>query len=77
MSYVTKVSSKGEIVIPGPLCKKHCLESGTQVELFEYGDVICIAPHAADSIAVAYGLLPASPSLADELLADQQSEKNR
>jgi AbrB family looped-hinge helix DNA binding protein len=77
MSHAAKVSIKGQIVIPGPLRKKHHLEAGSRVELFEYGDVICIVPRVAEPIAAAYGILPASPSLADELLADRRAEKNR
>lgn len=77
MSHAAKVSIKGQIVIPGPLRKKHHLEAGSHVELFEYGDIICIVPHVAEPVAAAYGILPPAPSLADELLAERQAEKNR
>lgn len=77
MSHAAKVSIKGQIVIPGPLRKKYHLEPGTRVEVYEYGEVICIAPHLAEPIAAAYGLLPPSPSLADELLADRRAEQDR
>jgi AbrB family looped-hinge helix DNA binding protein len=77
MTRAAKVSTKGQIVIPGPMRKKHRLEPGTEVDVYEYGNVICIAPHIAESIAAAYGILPAVPSLADELLLDRTKEKCR
>jgi AbrB family looped-hinge helix DNA binding protein len=77
MPYATKVSIKGQIVIPGPLRKKHHLEPGTTVEVFEYGNVICIAPRAAEPIDAAFGMLPASPSLAEDLLRDRDEDRQR
>jgi len=77
MSHATKVSIKGQIVIPGPLRKKHHLEPGAQVEVYEYGNVICIAPRVAEPIDSAYGMLPSSPSLAEELRRDRDEESNR
>ena len=77
MSHTAKVSIKGQIVIPGPLRKKHHLEPGTQVEVYEYGDIICIAPRVAEPIAAAFGILPETPSLADELLQERKKEKCR
>ena len=75
MSHAAKVSIKGQIVIPGPLRKKHHLEPGTQVEVYEYGDIICIAPRVAEPIEAAFGILPSVPSLSDELLQERKKEK--
>lgn len=77
MSHAAKVSIKGQIVIPGPMRKRHHLEPGTQVDVYEYGNIICIAPHIAEPIDAAYGILPSAPSLADELLSDRSREKRR
>lgn len=77
MSHAAKVSIKGQIVIPGPLRKRHHLEPGTQVDVYEYGNVICIAPQVAEPIGAAYGILPSTPSLSDELLLDRKKEKCR
>ena len=77
MSYAAKVSIKGQIVIPGLLRKKHHLEPGTQVEVYEYGDIICIAPRVAEPIEAAFGMLPSTPSLSDELLQERKKEKCR
>lgn len=77
MTLTAKVSIKGQIVIPGPLRKKFRLEPGTQVDVYEYGNVICIAPRAADPIDAAWGILPPEPSLTDELQQDHQREESR
>lgn len=77
MSHAAKVSIKGQIVIPGPMRKRHHLEPGTQVDVFEYGNIICIAPKVSEPINAAYGILPTNPSLADELLQDRKIETCR
>jgi AbrB family looped-hinge helix DNA binding protein len=77
MPHAAKVSTKGQIVIPGPMRKRHRLEPGTQVDVYEYGTIICIAPHISEPIAAAYGILPSDPSLADELLLDRRNEQCR
>lgn len=77
MTHAAKVSTKGQIVIPGPIRKKHRLEPGAQVDVYEYGNVICIAPHVAEPITAAFGILPSAPSLSGELLSDRTKEKSR
>lgn len=77
MSLTAKVSIKGQIVIPGELRKKHHLVPGTQVEVYEYGDIICIAPRVAEPIDAAWGMLPSAPSLADELRRERQKDEQR
>ncbi|HEU0264746.1 MAG TPA: AbrB/MazE/SpoVT family DNA-binding domain-containing protein [Geobacterales bacterium] len=66
-----KVSTKGQVVIPAELRKRHHLEPGSQVRIYEYGDIICLAPMVEDAVAAAYGALPAGSSLADELLIER------
>jgi AbrB family looped-hinge helix DNA binding protein len=70
----SRVSTKGQVVIPAMLRKKHHLEPGAQVQIFEYGDLICIAPVVKDAVAQAYGALPKEPSLAEELLKERGKE---
>lgn len=77
MAHTAKVSTKGQIVIPGSLRKKHRLEPGTQVDVFEYGQVICIAPRVAEPIDAAWGMLPPTPSLADELHLERQKDEEK
>lgn len=67
METTTKVSTKGQVVIPAELRKRHHLEPGKDVQIFEYGELICIAPLVRDAVEAAYGALPPEPSLAEEL----------
>jgi AbrB family looped-hinge helix DNA binding protein len=67
MDMVAKVSTKGQVVIPAELRKRHHLEPGESVQIFEYGELICIAPLVRDAVEAAYGALPPGPSLAEEL----------
>jgi AbrB family looped-hinge helix DNA binding protein len=77
MSHTAKVSTKGQIVIPGSLRKKHKLAPGSKVDVFEYGEMICIAPRVAEPIDAAWGMLPPTPSLADELSRDRQKDEEK
>lgn len=77
MTHSAKVSIKGQIVIPGELRKKFRLEPGTQVDVYEYGNVICLAPRLEDPINAAWGALPPEPSLAEALRRDRQRDESR
>lgn len=68
MDNTAKVSTKGQVVIPAGLRKRHHMEPGAQVQIYEYGELICIAPVVKDAVEAAYGALPPGLSLADELL---------
>lgn len=73
----SKVTVKGQVLIPGEIRKRYHIEPGTEVGFVEYGNVICLAPVVADPVAAAWGMLPAGPSLAEELLAERQRDKER
>jgi AbrB family looped-hinge helix DNA binding protein len=68
MEALAKVSTKGQVVIPAELRKRHHLEPGASVHVYEYGDLICLAPVVADPVEEAWGTMREGPSLADELL---------
>ena len=70
-----KVLNKGQIVIPAAIRKKYAIKPGSQVQMFEYGRLIYIVPHADDPVRNAKGCLPAKPSLSEELLSDRQRER--
>lgn len=74
METVAKVSTKGQVVIPAELRKRHHLEPGEDVRIFEYGEVICLAPMVKDAVGAAYGSLPAGPSLAEELRQERRKD---
>jgi AbrB family looped-hinge helix DNA binding protein len=73
----SKVTVKGQVLIPGDIRKRHHIEPGTEVRFVEYGDIICIAPVVADPVAAAWGMLAGGPSLADELLEERKRDKAR
>lgn len=74
MDATAKVSIKGQVVIPAELRKRHHLEPGAQVQIFEYGELICIAPVVKDAVEAAWGALPVGPSLAEELLEERRKD---
>jgi AbrB family looped-hinge helix DNA binding protein len=73
---LVKVLNKGQIVIPASIRKKYAIKPGNKIQLFEYGRLIYIVPHAADPVSEAKGCLPTKPSLSEELLADRKRERS-
>ena len=71
-----KVLNRGQIVIPASIRKKYAIKPGNRIQMFEYGRLIYILPHADDPVSEARGCLPAQPSLSEELLADRKRERN-
>ena len=75
MNTITRVSTKGQVVIPAELRKKHHLEPGEKVQIFEYGEIICLAPIVKDAVEAAYGFLPeGEPSMTEELLRERKKD---
>jgi AbrB family looped-hinge helix DNA binding protein len=64
--------SKGQIVIPAGLRKKFRIEPGTEMQIMEYGGIICLIPPVDDPVRAACGALPTEPSLGDLLLLDRE-----
>jgi len=54
---VTTVSSKGWVVIPHELRKKHHLQAGTRVTLVDYGGILAIVPTFSDPVKESAGML--------------------
>jgi AbrB family looped-hinge helix DNA binding protein len=75
MDNTAKVSTKGQVVIPAELRKRHHLEPGKKVQIFEYGELICIAPVVKDPVEAAYGILAdGGKPLTDELLKERKKD---
>jgi AbrB family looped-hinge helix DNA binding protein len=66
-----KVLAKGQIVIPAALRKKYRIQPGSEVQIFEYGNLIYIVPPVEDPVEDAMGCLPVEPSLTAELLHER------
>lgn len=74
MKSISTISTKGQVVIPAKLRKKHRLEAGVQVRIFEYGNLICITPASEHPVDEAYGTLTKEPSLTKELLQERAKD---
>jgi AbrB family looped-hinge helix DNA binding protein len=70
-----KVLAKGQIVIPARIRKKHHIQPGQKIHVFEYDGLIYLVPSSADPVGEALGCLPREPSLSEELLVDRQNER--
>jgi len=66
-----RVLAKGQIVIPAALRKKYRIQPGSEVQIFEYGNLIYIVPPVEDPVENAMGCLPVEPSLTAELLRER------
>jgi AbrB family looped-hinge helix DNA binding protein len=66
-----RVLAKGQIVIPAALRKKYRIQPGSEVQIFEYGNLIYIVPPVEDPVEDAMGCLPVEPSLTAELLRER------
>jgi AbrB family looped-hinge helix DNA binding protein len=77
MEKTSKVTVKGQVLIPGDIRKRHHIDPGTEVRFVEYGNVVCIVPVVADPVAAAWGMLPSEPSLAGELLEERRRDSAR
>ena len=69
-----KVLAKGQIVIPASIRRKYGIRPGTEIQLFEYGNIIYLVPPSKDPIEQAMGCLPSSPSLSEELLVERRED---
>ena len=72
-----KVSTKGWVVIPAALRKRHGLNPGSLVEFRELNNRIVIIPRVKDTIETLYGKFAAETSLTKALLEDRAKELER
>lgn len=66
--------SKGQIVIPAEIRRRHHIEPGTEMQIMEYGGIIYLIPPVDDPIKSARGALPAKPSLAGRILKERKDD---
>ena len=69
-----KTLSKGQIVIPASIRKRHHIEPGTEMQIMDYGGIIYLIPPVKDPVRAACGILPARPSLAGHLLKERKGD---
>lgn len=66
--------AKGQIVIPAEMRKKYPIGPGTELQIMEYGGIICLIPPVDDPVKAAQGALSSKPSLAGQLLRERRSD---
>ena len=71
----SRLSTKGQVVIPAKLRKKYHLEPGTPLAVEEKDGQIVIVPLPSDPIAALYGVLKDAGPLTDDLLAERRREE--
>ena len=72
-----RISTKGQVVVPARLRKKHNLDPGSPVVVEEKDGQIVIVPLPKDPVEASFGILREAEGLAEELLRDRRSEKKR
>ena len=69
-----KVLGKGQVVIPASIRKKHGIQPGCEIQVFEYENLIYLVPPSKDPVKEAMGCLPPTPSLSEELLRERRKD---
>jgi AbrB family looped-hinge helix DNA binding protein len=72
-----KVLAKGQVVIPAPIRKRHHIEPGSELQVFEYGNIIYLVPPSQDPVGEAMGCMPQTPSLSKELLKERRKDASK
>ncbi len=78
---LVKVSTKGQIVIPTEIRKRHGITSGMELEILDFGKEIILIPVKGDPIRSAKGLIkfkrPVSKILSDVRKEERKFERTR
>ena len=69
-----KVSSRGQLVIPVEIRKKHGIKAGDRIEILDFGDQIVMIP-VKDAIRDAKGWLHSDQSVLQMLREARKEEK--
>ena len=69
-----KVLAKGQVVIPASIRKKYRIQPGSEIQIFEYGNLIYLVPPSKDPVKEAMGCLPATPPLSEDLLKERRKD---
>lgn len=71
----SKVTSKGQLVIPSKLRKKYKIRSGTRVNFIEESDGIKMMPVTAEFIRANAGFLGTKGKLLKALMEEKKTER--
>jgi len=74
----TTVSSKGQIVLPAELRKKHGIKTGDELDVVELSGSIYLVPVAeGDPLDRLQGLLPGDGYSTEQFLAQRRADEER
>jgi AbrB family looped-hinge helix DNA binding protein len=78
-SYGTKISSKGQVVIPAELRKRYGLKGGTRAVWREQKGQLVLTPieRLLDEIQGSLKPRPGEPTMFDELFKERERERER
>ena len=75
---VVRATEKGHVIIPADLRKKHNIQKGSRVSIYEgEGNVIILKPLPDNPVEATRGMLKGKTSLLDALLSDRKEEAKR
>lgn len=72
---LVKVSTKGQIVIPTEIRKRHEIASGMELEILDFGKEIVLIPVKGDPIKSAKGMIKFKRPLSEILSGVRDEEK--
>ena len=73
----TVVTTKGQIVIPSKIRKRHNLKKGTRLYVEERGDELILKPVNKEYFARMAGILKSKGKLTKALLEEREDDKKR
>ncbi len=74
---ISRVSSKGWVVIPAAIRARLKIRAGDAVEFVEYGGVLHLVPLPPDPARALKGMIRTETSLPETLLGDRRPERDR
>ena len=77
MGSVVRTTSKGQVVIPAPIRRRHHIEKGTRVRIEDRDGTITVTPLPKDPVQEGRGMVKGGQSALKELLADREAESHK
>lgn len=72
---IVRTLSKGQVVIPAKIRKKHHIVKGSELHIVDYDGIIYLIPPVDDPIKAACGILSKNKvSLSDKLLKEREKD---
>ncbi len=71
------VTSKGQLVVPAPIRRRHGIKPGTKICFIERDHEILFQPVTKEYIRSVHGMLKSETSVTQELLKDRAKDRER